>query len=256
MPKSRFARDAGSIDLSAAAQPLYAALRDRLKREILAGKRKPGDKLPSESEFTAEFGVSRITVRQALGDLQKEGLLVKAHGKGSFVSLPPVAQDLTRLRGLSESLSGAGRAIHTRVLSLRLVRPPADVASALRAPRGAKVIELRTLRYLNRKPLVLSRSWMPREIGKKLARADLANRDILSIYENDLGVAIGHADVSIGAITAEASRHRALGVAAGAALVFMRRLVHTRVGRPLHLEASAYRADLFSVSLTLDRGDQ
>ena len=255
MPKSRFARDAGSVDLAGAALPLYAALRDRLKREILAGKRKPGDKLPSESEFTAQFGVSRITVRQALGDLQKEGLLVKAHGKGSFVSLPPVAQDLTRLRGLTESLSGAGRTIHTRVLSLRAVCPPADVATALRAPRDGQVVELRTLRYLDRKPLVLSRSWMPREIGARLVRADLANRDILSIYENDLGIAIGHADLSIGAITAGASHRRTLGVAAGAALVFTRRLVHTREGRPLHLEASAYRADLFSVSLTLERGD-
>ena len=238
----------------AAAKPLYAALRDRLKDDILAGRRKPGTGLPSESELGATFRVSRITVRLALADLQKEGLVVKQHGKGSFVSHPPVALRLTQLKGLSESLAGAGRTIHTRILSLKQVEAHADAALALGVVPGAAITELRTLRYLDRKPLVLNRSWMPSDLGARIVKSDLANRDVLDIFEQDLGLSIGQADLSIGALNATAEHSRGLGVPVGTALVFMRRLVLAKDKRPLHLETSAYRGDMFSYSLTLKRG--
>ena len=240
-------------DAQARTTTLYAALRDRLKDEILSGRRRPGDKLPSESEFTQALGVSRITVRQALGDLQNEGLVVKAHGKGSFVALPPVAQDLTRLRGLAESLAGPGRAVHTRVLSIGPKHASPPIATAFGLSKSDLVIELRTLRYLNRKPLALNRSYLPQDIGGHLLRADFANRDILSMLEGDLGLAIGHAEVSIGATNAKLGEGRLLGVTAGAALVQVRRLVFTSAPRPVHLEQSVYRSDLFSYTLTLER---
>lgn len=249
MPKTR-----NQPEPAPGALPLYAVLREQLKAQILEGRLRPGERLPSESELTEAFGVSRITVRQALNDLQKEGLLVKAHGKGSFVAQPAVALDLTRLRGLAESLTGAGRTVHTQILSLRHVDAPKDVARAFGMAEGGEVTELQTLRYLDREPLVLSRSWMPRAYGDRLSKADLAHRDILDIYEHDLGVAVGKADVTIGAINADAQHHARLGVAPGAALVVMERKVYSRAGQVVHIEKSAYRADRFSYSLTLERG--
>ena len=236
-----------------AGQPLYARLRENLKADILGGRRKPGERLPSEAELTTEFGVSRITVRQALGDLQKEGLLVKSHGKGSFVSQPPVTLKLARLEGLSESLSGAGRTIHTRVLSLRHARADADAAAALALPAASQVTVIDTLRYLDREPLVLNRSWMPHAVGARIGRPDLANRDILDILEQDLGIGIGRAELSIGAAPATPAQQRSLRVPPGTALVTLRRLVRDAAGAPLHLEQGAYRADLFSYRLELDR---
>jgi len=252
MPKTRIAAETPPAEPGTL--PLYAVLRERLKAQILEGRLRPGERLPSESELTQAHGVSRITVRQALNDLQKEGLLVKAHGKGSFVAQPAVALDLTRLRGLAESLSGAGRTIHTQILALGHVPASDEVARAFELAPGEAVTELQTLRYLNREPLVLSRSWMPRVYGDRLSKADLAHRDVLDIYEHDLGVAIGKADVTLGAVNADAQRHARLGVAPGAALVVMERRVYSRAGQVVHIEKSAYRADRFSYSLTLERG--
>ncbi len=235
------------------AQSLYAQLRDRLKAEILDGSRLPGARLPSESELTAQYGVSRITVRQALNDLQKEGLVVKAHGKGSFVAQPAVAQDLTRLRGLSESLAGEGRNVHGRVLGFKPGKANAEVAAHLGLPRGAGVMQLQTLRYLNREPLSLNHSWMPMAIGERLARADLANRDILSIYENELGLAVHHADLSIGAALATPAQARSLAVEPGSAVLQVERVVHAADGAALHYEHTVYRADLFRYQLTTAR---
>lgn len=254
MPKTRKPNEVPPDEAAPGALPLYAVLRERLKAQILEGRLRPGERLPSESELTQAHGVSRITVRQALGDLQKEGLLVKAHGKGSFVAQPAVALDLTRLRGLAESLSGAGRTIHTQILALGQVSAPEEVARAFGLAPGESVTELQTLRYLNREPLVLSRSWMPSAYGERLSKADLAHRDVLDIYEHDLGVAVGKADVTLGAINADAQGHARLGVAPGAALVVMERRVYSRAGQLVHIEKSAYRADRFSYSLTLERG--
>jgi GntR family transcriptional regulator len=254
MPKSPVARATTLKPPPAAAQPLYAALRERLKAEILGGRRKPGAKLPSEAELTAQLGVSRITVRQALSDLQKEGLVLKVHGKGSFVAAPPVTHELSRLAGLAEALSGAGRTIHTRVLSLKSVKAPAAAASALGLTAGTAVTQLRTLRYLDRAPLVLCDSWIPLDIGTRLKRADLAGGDVLSLCEQSLGIAIGDAEVSIGAISADRRHGRLLGVPEGAALVAVRRLVRGADGRPIHVESGAYRADRFQYHLTLSRG--
>src|SRR5207237_10501943 len=100
-------------------QPLYARLRDALRAQILDGHLGVGDRLPSESELSAAHGVSRITVRQALGDLQKAGLITRLQGKGAFVAPPHASQTLQRLQGLSEALASAGQTVHSKRRSFR-----------------------------------------------------------------------------------------------------------------------------------------
>src|SRR6478609_5203827 len=98
---SRMPAPAAGPSMPELPQSLHAQLRDALRARILDGVLAPGAKLPSESELTAAHGVSRITVRQALGALQAEGLIVKLHGKGAFVSHSRAAQSLNRLQGLN-----------------------------------------------------------------------------------------------------------------------------------------------------------
>ena len=88
--------------------PLYAQIKDILRARILDGTYQPHQQMPSESEMMAAFGVSRITVRQALTDLQKEGLIFKMHGKGTFVSKPKAFQNLRRLQGFGEAMGRIG----------------------------------------------------------------------------------------------------------------------------------------------------
>ncbi|MFT3719160.1 GntR family transcriptional regulator [Pseudorhodoferax sp.] len=258
-PEPAARRRAGAVAAEAraivvpGAQPLYARLREQLRTEILEGRRAPGDQLPSESELTAHHGVSRITVRQALNDLQKEGLVVKARGKGSFVARPSVAQDLTRLRGLGEAMAGAGHQVRGRQLARRLVKAPAAVAERLGLAPGVRVLELQTLRYLDLAPLSLNHSWLPQAIGARLARLDIGNRDILSVYENELGLAVHHADLAIGAALATPAQARLLGVEPASAVLQVERVLAAADGAPLHFERTVYRADLFRYQLTTAR---
>jgi GntR family transcriptional regulator len=157
------------------------------------------------------------------------------------------------LRGLSESLTGEGRAIHTRLLSHKTVKASEHVAGLMQIPVKSAISELRTVRYLNRVPLSVNHSYMSIELGERLKKTDLANRDILGIYENDLGLTIGHADLSISALTAENNHCKHLAVEPGTALLQVERVLFDANRRPIQLELSSYRSDMFSYSLSVER---
>ena len=234
-------------------QSLHAQLRDALRASILDGRLRPGDKLPSESELTGAHGVSRITVRQALGALQAEGLIVKLHGKGAFVSHPRATQNLNRLQGLNEALAEEPHALSSKRLLWRELRAPAVVARQLRLGVGAQVYHLQTLRYLDRQPLSVNSSYLVRSLGVRLARVDFSQRDLIDVFEHEGGLKIGEAQIDIGAGVARPQEARLLQLDPGAPVLEVERLLHTADGEPVHFETAIYRADTFRYKLNLRR---
>ncbi len=126
--------------------PLYSQVRDLLHTRILDGTYRSDGKMPSENDMVRGFGVSRITVRQALKDLQKEGLIFKIHGKGTFVARPKAVQNLMRLEDFGEATSAAGHETHSRVLGHRVLRPGDHISARLGLDDKREVMELRRIR--------------------------------------------------------------------------------------------------------------
>ncbi|MBQ5946227.1 GntR family transcriptional regulator [Massilia sp. ST3] len=233
--------------------PLYSQLRERLRERILDGTYGQDTRLPAESEIGAVFGVSRITVRQALGDLQNEGLIVKVAGKGSFVARSRPSQDLGRLEGFGEAMSRKGHRIVNRVLSQREIPASAAVAAQLRLPVGAPVTELQRVRFLDHEAVSYELSYLPPAVGRRLRAENLAERDIFLILESDYGIALAHADIQIGALNADTELAAALSVAPGAALLRIERLTWTAGGEPLDFEYLYVRGEAFQYGLRLAR---
>lgn len=233
--------------------PLYAQIKEILRERILDGTYQPHQQLPSESELMEAFSVSRITVRQALGDLQGEGLIFRIHGKGSFVSKPKAFQDLGRLQGFGEAMRQMGYETFSRVLSLRTVTPSAQVQERLRLPKRARVTELQRLRFLNREPISLDVSYLPTHLGARLAKEDLAVRDVFAILENDYGLALGHAELQIGSTLADEALAAQLRVQEGSPVLFIERTTHTSDGTPIDHEHLYYRGDAFQYKVRVDR---
>ncbi len=246
--------DAGDevIELHRATLPRHAQIRETIRRRILAGTYPPHSLVPSESQMIAAFGVSRITIRQALGDLQKEGLIFKVPGKGSYVAKPKAFQNLSRLQGFGEAMSPSGYETYSQVLSLRAVGASEQVARRLGLGAAASVYEVQRLRYLNREPISVDVSYFPLSIGERLAQADLATRDIFVILENDLGHALTHADVQIEAISADESLARHLRIDESAPLLRIERLTYAGE-QPIDFEYLYYRGDAFQYRLRIDR---
>lgn len=233
--------------------PLYSQVRQRLRERILDGTYGQDARLPAESEISAIFGVSRITVRQALGDLQKEGLIVKVAGKGSFVAKARPSQDLGRLEGFGEAMSRKGHRILNRVVSQRELPAPPAVAARLSVAAGEPVAEIRRVRFLDHEPVSYEITYLPLAVGRRLVDENLAERDIFLILEVDYGIALGHADIQIGAINADPALASALMVAPGSALLRIERLTFAPDGTPLDFEYLYVRGEAFQYALRLAR---
>ena len=233
--------------------PLHTQIREALRRGILDGTYREHAQLPSESELMAAFAVSRITVRHALAQLQREGLIFKVTGKGTFVSKPKALQLLNRLQGFGEAMNSLGHETFSHVLGHRLLPAEGEIAQRLALPGGEPVIELRRLRYLDRAPVSLDVSYFPAAIGEPLLRLDLASRDVFSILENEIGIVLGAAEVSIDATLAEGEIATHLAIAEGAPLLRIERLTTAADGRPVDFEHLYYRGDAMRYRLRVER---
>lgn len=234
--------------------PLYTQIREILRQRILDGTYLPHQQMPSESELIKAFRVSRITVRQALGDLQRAGLIFKIHGKGTYVSKPKAFQNIGQLQGFGEAMSRMGYETFSQVVSIKTLAAGKTVGPKLKLKEREPITELRRLRYLNREPISLDVSYLPKTIGDRLAKEDLAHRDIFLILEDDYGLALGQAELQIEAMLADEALARLLKVEAGAPLLRIERLTFTAAGTPLDYEHLYYRGDAFQYRLRIERG--
>lgn len=233
--------------------PLYSQLKELLRTRILDGSYPPLSRMPSEAELGKAHGVSRITVRQALGDLQKEGLIFKIHGKGTFVARPKAFQNVSTLQGLAESMGERGYEVINRLRSFRFVPADAQVAAHLQVAEGDSVAQIKRARLVNRELVSLEVTYLPEAVGRRLEKADLVSRDIFLILENDCGLPLGHADLAIDAILADAELAAALEVEEGSPVMRIERLTHGADGQPLDYEHLYYRGDAFQYRLRIDR---
>ena len=232
--------------------PMHTQIREIIRRRILDGSYAPHLQMPSESQMIEAFSVSRITIRQALGDLQKEGLIFKVPGKGSFVAKPKAFQSLTRLQGFGEAMTPAGYETFSQVLSTRHVAASEAVARSLKVGLGDPVYEIQRLRYLNREPISVDQSYFSVAIGERLAQEDLPTRDIFIILENDYGMQLSHADLRIDAISADEFLARQLRTAEGSPLLRIERLTFVDE-QPVDFEYLYYRGDAFQYRMRIDR---
>lgn len=233
--------------------PLYARIRDELRTKIVTGTYQPHQRLPSESDLIKSYGVSRITVRQALGELEKEGLLFKVAGKGMFASKPKSFQSLTRLQGFAEAMSQQGHEIYNRLVSLNFLPAPEAIAPRLGVTAGSSITELRRVRHLNREPISFDILYVNSIIGERLVKEDLASRDIFLIEENDYGIPLGFADLAIEAVLADRETAELLQIAEDSPILRVERLTHTEDGAPLNFEYLFCRADNFQFRLRITR---
>jgi GntR family transcriptional regulator len=234
-------------------RPLYHQLKDLIRESIEQGRLEPHDRVPSEHELVRAYGVSRVTARQALADLAREGLVFRVQGKGSFVARPAVVQRLSSLKGLIEEMSAMGLESASRVLKAERTAASAEVARRLKIDEGDAIVEIRRVRTVNGEPVSLDVSFFPLPIGQRLVREDLVARDIFWLLENACGLRLGAAECQIGALGARPEIARALDIDEGAPLLFIERLTYADDGRPLDYEHLYVRTERFRYSVHLER---
>ena len=186
----------------------YRAIAEELRGRVESGELGAGRLLPSESELSGAYGVSRVTVRKALDLLRDEGLIDARQGFGWFVSTDPVRQALGRLGTIEEQLEQLGVGSERRVVGFRFVAAPARVRQVLSADA---VLEVRRVNLADGQPFARVTVWCPEELGARLSRADVEKAPFYEL----VGVAIGGATQTIGAAAADAADAELLAVPVG-----------------------------------------
>lgn len=223
----------------------YVAVSEALRDEIIRGVFAEDDKLPSESALEARFGVSRVTVRLALDELRKSGMIESRQGKGYFVRRLQVVQDLGRLQGVGEIMAPFGIDVRSEVIEQCELPATAEVHRNLAVERGAAVVRISRIRIVGGAALSYDVSHFPAEIGRKLMGLDLGRNDIFALLEGPLGIEIGYADITLNVVTADEVLARRLGISKGSPLVRIVRLTHDRNGKPIDFEHLYSRPDSF-----------
>jgi GntR family transcriptional regulator len=153
--------------------PLYEQLRSQLRDRIERGVYRPGDLFPSEAELIAEHSVSRITVRRAIAELQREGLVITRQGAGTYVSDPSRA-GAQCLFSFTSVVLREGRVPGARLISMAIEHGHADVAGRLGLPMDAALFHIKRLRTVDEEPVFLSDAYIPASVLPNVARDDLA----------------------------------------------------------------------------------
>ena len=164
--------DATSL-LRSSSVPLWTQLSDLLRHQIHTGVLQPGSRVPTEPELGATYGVSRITVRAAIERLLAEQLVVRAQGKGTFVTAAVVRQDLSDLAGIIPNLESQGIPFQTRLVFFDHAAAPSKIASAL-GIGSEPVMQFRRLYEMGGKPLGLCETWIPNAAAITRERAEQA----------------------------------------------------------------------------------
>jgi DNA-binding GntR family transcriptional regulator len=214
-------------------------LADQVERGVIP----PGARLPGEREIGERFGVSRMTVRQALARLEQRGLIVRRHGVGTFAAERRFHQSATFLRGFFDELVGQGAVPHSRLLSVEEVTAPPALVAALELEPGETVYTVTRVRSANGVPIVIERSQFPARVVPRLPDEDLEHGSIYRLMDRKYGARPVRAVQSFEAVAADAREARILGIAAGSPVMLVERTAWDARGRAVEQAHDVHRAD-------------
>jgi GntR family transcriptional regulator len=228
---------------------MHLQLAERLRQSITNGVYKPGDRIATEPELIERYAVSRITARQAVNHLVREGLVIRKQGKGTFVAGPVVRHDLLDMRGIYDEMLMQGLRPRTRLLTFAEVVPPPRVAARLQTG-GRKLIAWRRIYRLDGKPFGLS--WVHLNSGgTRISRQQASAHPTYAVLEQLLGLQIERADIAIRYQRATPELSRVLGVVARAPMMVLERVSYSSDGAPREHTLYYAKAEAYEFSINV-----
>jgi GntR family transcriptional regulator len=233
----------------AKAKQVYLVLRDR----ILSGAAQFGAKLPTENELAEFHGVSRVTVRRALGELARERLIERRRSAGTRVIYrSPPAPIIADISGVLANLADMGRRTAVKLLSFDYV--PAEGALAKTLGVGPDQLLQRAVRVrsVDGEPFSYLTTHVPESVSVTFTRQELAERPLLDLLER-AGIKVEHARQRISAGLAMPSVAEALNLRTGSPLIDLVRVVYDQTGRAVEHLHALYRPDRYAFEIDLVR---
>ncbi len=221
--------------------PVYKKIQNSIRKRIDAAELRPGDAVASERELARIHKVSLMTARHALAGLEREGIVERRRGAGTFVAAPKI--HFNKLMSYTEHMSSRGLVPKSRVLVAKIVQEEQEVAARLALPAGTPLVKIERLRLTEEDPFALETCYLPAAEFSTLATAPLARGSLFSTLEHDFGVELAYADEEVDATAADANIAQMLGVHKSAPLLRIRQVIYSTKGKATLYVVGYYRSE-------------
>jgi GntR family transcriptional regulator len=221
--------------------PIYKKIQQTILKRVEAGQLKPGDAVDSERELARIHGVSLMTARHALAGLERDGLVERRRGTGTFIAPPKI--HFNKLMSYTEQMGGRSLPPSSKVLSLKVVNNEHEIAARLALPRTSHLVRLERLRLGSSEPFAIETCYLSAEKFEGLTSAPVERGSLFALLQSDYGVEIAHADEEIDATSADPWSARLLEVAPESPLLRIRQLIYSTKGQAILYVLGLYRSD-------------
>jgi len=230
---------------------LYYQLQELIKSKIDQGEYQPGDLIPTEKELQKAYGVSRITVRNAINGLVLEDLLVKRQGYGTVVAAKRMVEDFSKLSSFTEKMHAQGAEVTSKVLEVERITAPSRIAEHLHIEKDEFVIEVKRLRLVNGEPIALFTNYLQPKLG--VHEGDDFSGSIFKLLEQKYHVTISSGEKIVEAMVAGEDEARSLDIPVGDPVLLIRNVTYDENGIPIDYAEGIYRADRYKYVVKLKR---
>ncbi len=234
-----------------AARPAYIRLKEQLLDRITAHEWQPEDCLPSERTLCEEYVLSRMTVRQALAELEKEGIIKRVHGKGTYVQREKLTQPLLKLTSFSEDMRQRGFVPGAQTLALERIPAGKLLAEKLRVAVGDEVILLKRLRLASGEPMAIETAYLPSERCGAIYDQLAQNKSLYHLMRTQLCIELSGAKQSIEVTGVQGWEAKLLRIAETDLVMKIERQTFDTQKHPVEYVVSKYRADKYKLYIEL-----
>lgn len=203
--------------------------------------------------MAADFGVSRVTLREALSLLEREGLIERKRSFGTFVAPDVVPRGVVEFTGYLEDIILQADSARTQYFSRSSIIAPARIAEALHVPEGSSVVEVRRLRVSEERPRIWLIDYLPHSLGDRFSDEELQSRSMMQRLDEDPGTRIGYGHQTISARLGTDEVCSRLGLNPGSVVLYSDRLIYDLAGKPLSYVEMFYPGEHFSFEIRLGR---
>ncbi len=213
--------------------PLYHQIVQNITDLIEDDKLARGSMLPSEWELTNLYSVSRLTVRQALKDLEQNGLVTRRHGIGTFISTPPTTQLTPSKMSFSQKMRQIGKKPSHRILSLERIAASKEVANMLQLPEKAPVVELVRVRFADDEPIMIETAYLPAERFPDLTEENLKDGSLYQFLSEHYSISISAVDQTLQPVLLKPRQATLLDVESGSPAILTKVIAYSRNDVPV-----------------------
>jgi GntR family transcriptional regulator len=233
--------------------PLYMQLKTILASQINRGELRPHEKLPSERQLCRNFGISRMTVRHALGALAQGGLVYTQPGKGIFVADPRLSLNVqVSLAGWSEDILRSGATPSSTLLKACLSLATPELAKALHVAQGEELVRIDRLRMVDNVPLAVQTAYLPHRLCPGILRYDLATQSLIRTLGKEYGLRLAQAEETVRAILANPEERDLLGLSDPAPVLSTERTTYLDTGEVIEFSQGTFCGEWYRLKFGLD----